>query len=444
MGRRCILKWSLPIAIAALSGCVSLGSINVEIPSSKLDAFGYCMAAKGGKCSKSAQTGKAVLLASAPGPVDDSVSFAAAGASDAWSIKPLRESEKALYRAHGAADAQVEQLSSARYARRKELNEQFSVFISHPVTTALANTYNGLRSGDSASTPAKSASFSYGEVREYVQLATTLTQNNGWQVAKEDATSSDRNAYAAYLEAYIAAYFRNGEFGSVGFTLDDFYKRFPQLTKFKKELDPELKAAETTLTFGKNGQGAFISRVGRHLQFPPLEINVDPTKHTVVTVSKIEYADVGADFVRVIVEALFDAHDQLPAVANATGVTSTLFRASEEAIRLKDNSKTKPNLTADQFTQSASLANSAEGLAAAGTGQVIRGINIAALNNEALAKIIEAMVGSITRKATEKTTYCWFACVVGQAPKELIFDGSLISNGGPGDSTAKVTIQFAK
>jgi len=103
--------------------------------------------------------------------------------------------------------------------------------------------------------------------------------------------------------------------------------------------------------------------VWSHLQFPPLEINIDPTKHTVVTVSKIEYADVGADLSASSWRRLFDAHDQLPAVANATGVTSTLFRPSEDAIRLKDNSKTKPNLTADQFTRSASLANSAEGLA---------------------------------------------------------------------------------
>jgi len=45
--------------------------------------------------------------------------------------------------------------------RRKELNEQFSVFIKHPVSIALANAYNRAPDGDSASAPAKSASFSY-------------------------------------------------------------------------------------------------------------------------------------------------------------------------------------------------------------------------------------------------------------------------------------------
>ena len=41
----------------------------------------------------------------------------------------------------------------------------------------------------------------------------------------------------------------------------------------------------------------------------------------------------------------------------------------------------------------------------------MRGASIAALNNEALAKALEALAGAIARKATEKALYCWYACV---------------------------------
>lgn len=95
--------WGVSIAATVLSGCAALGSVTVQVPSSTLNAFGYCMAAKGGTCSSSAQSNPAGLFAPGQGSANDSVSFASAGMPGTWSVRPFQGGNKAAFQAVGVA-----------------------------------------------------------------------------------------------------------------------------------------------------------------------------------------------------------------------------------------------------------------------------------------------------------------------------------------------------
>jgi hypothetical protein len=219
-------------------------------------------------------------------------------------------------------------------ARVDRLNELFDQFTKQSLTASISTNQNMQQQATSTEA---AADISRADMASFIEIVTTLHTNDGWSAVRLASNRSTlgnaRSAYAAYLDVYMKAYFRN-EFGSLGVQFSDLYTRYPELKKFQDKLDPILKEAQKDLSYGKVSSGAFVGRTGRQLQFPPLEITIDPTKHTAVTVSKIDYAEVGADLVRVVVEALFDARDRLPAVQNATGAIAANFDPSETSYPL--------------------------------------------------------------------------------------------------------------
>ena len=387
------------IAVLAIlvTGCAS--QLDLSVPASSSEEFQYCMAHARGMCT--APHAARALPALLP--------IARAGTPGAWVDRSGQPHEAAVSRA-----------LAARAQMRASMNRRFDEFANHPVTSSIVELHDRLGTAGADPSP---LTFRASDVRQFVALAGALSQGGGWAIAGEDAKDNDegraRKVYAAFLEVYLKAYFRNGEFGSIKFG--------------EKE------------GFGKVGQGAFVSRVGRQLQFPPLEVTVDPTQHTAVSVAKIEYADVGADLVRVILEALFDAHDRFPAVENATGADASRFLAAEVKagypllVHVPPEKGEPGKVTAEQFTRAAEYANKVEGFAAASTGQLVRGGSFLSLNNEAVAKAIEALAGTTARKATEKAMYCWYACVVNEERGAAKAD---LETTAPGDTLSTATIRF--
>jgi len=422
-------------------------SLPIEVPSSRLAAFKACTLGQGGSCIAASRDfdpfAHESRVAIVPPP-----SIIEAAKADAWENSPARAQRARSFAQSGATSDDALEFLARAEARRDKLNADFNRFATHPFTRAMVGLHNALQGQESDAQP----ELPLGLTLEYLGLISELTTQDGWLVVAEDADRGNRDGaartvYAIYLGVYLKAYFRNGEFGQINFDLADFYKRYPELLPYKTQLDPVLSQIVPG-PFGKVGEGALIARTGRQLQFPPLEITVDPTKHTAVSVAKLDYPEIGADLVRVALEAIFDAHDRMPAVDNATGATGALFGTNPQlALAVFQPSATTPvpagKLSTEQFTRTASYANSAEGAAATGVAQAIRGFNIAALNNEALAKAIEALVGTAVRKAVEKVTYCWYACVVNQdAMRSFATPGGVVSPWLPSDDRAGATLYF--
>jgi hypothetical protein len=103
---------------------------------------------------------------------------------------------------------------------------------------------------------------------------------------------------------------------------------------------------------------------------------------------------------RVMLEAMFDSHGlAVPASSNSTACREKLYGS---ALCLNDST--------DQSTQQKikkldEYASKAEGTVSSATASAIRGLSIAALNNEAIAKSIEVFSGVTARKLVEKALW---------------------------------------
>ena len=181
--------------------------------------------------------------------------------------------------------------------------------------------------------------------------------------------------WARFLSTYFDAYFRGGHFLA---STDN---------------------GKTTTTLGSD---SFVSRSGLSVQFSGVDYALTAnTSKVSLHHSYPVVAQFGPQMVRVFVEAIFDANGLSPmAVSNSTACTEGLFTA-DECITSADKDKDVANAIA----QLDMLASANEALATAATGAILRGLNAAALNNEAVAEVLETFVGVNARKITEKVAY---------------------------------------
>lgn len=261
------------------------------------------------------------------------------------------------------------------------------------------------------------SAYANSSIYSFAMSANAHRTPEGVDFASPDVRQNLNNmAIAIYI--HFKAYFRNGQFVQGSVSLAGLQSAFPALAKLPAALQTQLQdiinSIQRDATFGKVGTAGFVTRGGDMLQVPGINITFDPTKPQ-VSVTKIDYASVGADLVRVLLEAIFDAHDRIPAVSNATGVVDVAAEPGMASVGLVDFGKItqwSPSYTAitsTQFGDIQSFANSLDSATAAGTGQLIRGLGPTAMNNDALAKVIESAVGTTVRKVGEKLAWCWYA-----------------------------------
>jgi hypothetical protein len=298
----------------------------------------------------------------------------------------------------------------------------------HPVQTRLNELYNVLSELPAASISGFDIEAPKGrvervqlrlptrDVEEYVGLIAQATQGDEWQTLAGDAQSLDADSttarVASYVAAYVRAYFRGGEFFSIKIDSNSdpikaLKERFPLVgEKMLRELFSEFKAGNTI--FGGIGPKGFVTRTGAIYQFPAVDMRLDPIGGRMTRGSDVEMASVAADLVRVVLEAVFDAHGQLPAVTGATGVT-----VAGSPLQVHDPSKSP--VKAPAFAEVNRMSNQAEAAVSAALGPAIRGAGWISLNNESLAKLIETFVAVTVRKVTEKAAWCFYACQAGQS-----------------------------
>jgi hypothetical protein len=254
--------------------------------------------------------------------------------------------------------------------------------------------------------------------QDYERDIETATLLGAWDALDREAelfdVSDDSARRARFISTYFRAYFRNGRFFKAtldagelrrklienakeslpGLTSDADYEKLADLVFSQMNLN-----ADTSFVFGAIQDTGFVTRGGQAVRFPAVELSAT-LGESKVSASSVDYVAVGSDLIRVFLHAIFDAKMRLPAVSNATGAgipgglvvnDGTLVRESE-------------------FERIETLASQVEGVAAAGTGRLLRGVSIFSLNNEALASALETAVGVAIRKQAEKAAWCWYSC----------------------------------
>jgi len=322
--------------------------------------------------------------------------------------------------------------------------------LNHPVQRKINDLYNHLR----GVAPARGITASFREevptlrlemeeLDDYLMDVEAATIAGGWDALADEAVKAagaagpgalDPGAAAdfrrrAFLSAYFKAYFRSGQFYQ--FSLDpsgleerakeQLKKSLPFLTD--EDIDELFKELEERFNLEKDAQGryplfgtlgttGFVARGGTSYSFPSLEAQFDPTRDRVIQVSEIDFTVVGSDLIRVLLHAIFDAHHGLPAVSTATGV------GIQHPDALKANGPGVPgHISEDDFGKVEEFASRVEGATGAAIGRVVRGVSWIALNNEALAALIETTVAVAVRKFAEKAAWCWFSCFGEGAPE---------------------------
>lgn len=418
----------------------------LKLPAAKVRGFDECLQSAGGLCRKPPSLDQILVR---------STGSAKLRALATTSTRPLPEMfEENKLELPGLLNSEDRKRVSIRLKTGARPAERARNVLNSPVQTQLNQLFNLARGSvvrkADAGKSEPDVTFSMQQVKEYLELIDEVTADDGWAALEFEGrllglgTEEDR-ARHAYIAAYFAAYFRNGKFYEV--TLDAAQLKAKAIAKLKDsipgapdstyevlftKLFGELKLQNGKRTFGKINTQGFVSRGGQEIKFPGIEAELSLSTGK-VDVTKLDYVVVGGDLVRLLLHAIYDAHDRLPGASNATAYGVPKFPPDA-------NDPAKTDVDADEMDQIESRSLRVETVVGAGTGRWVRGLGFVALNNEALAVAIETAVGVAARKYAEKVMWCWTACGFNAAtpalPEEIVLNVGL--TGEPASDIGKV------
>jgi hypothetical protein len=228
---------------------------------------------------------------------------------------------------------------------------------------------------------------------------------------------------------YLGAYFRNGRFIDGTVTVPKLAVLVPEISTLPTALRDRLEAEFVKVNSYRLSpqEGGFVTRLGvKHVIAPyGVELNLaafapaaaGQTAPRLFSVSSVDFSTIAADVTRIALEAAFDAINGLPTADGATGSAasdgyaplprlSDLYKAGE----VKDTKgRLWYKITGTEMSEMLKLANQGETATGAIASQVVRGVNFLAINNEALAKVLETAISLPVRKGAESVSWCWFA-----------------------------------
>jgi hypothetical protein len=306
---------------------------------------------------------------------------------------------------------------------------------------ALFNSMNGFSGpaapGDGASPRSADVPIKLEQLEAYLSSIEKATADGGWDALANVASSSrsippESRRMAAYISAYMTAYFRHGKFfsakldasayktqligklseGSAGLSKSDAQQIADQLFQ-----DAGLK--DGTVTLGSIATDGFVSRGGQSLIIPEVQLTVSLPGGK-INRPQINYTLVGTDIVRVFLNAVFDSTLATPSASGATGGTIMTDNGAGTSVDVglltfAPDEFSKPRnghnaVSPDEFGAIETRASQVDAASAAGIGRIVRGAGFVSLNNEALASVIETIIGVTLRKGAEKVLWCWYAC----------------------------------
>lgn len=455
------IGWFITACIAVTS-CLSVASCSwtrwssrqiaySEIPTLKVEdkSFLSCLGSHGGSCRAETATPPALaetdaeLIRSylnASGALNQQSSVSTESASTPSSTKMLKQQ----------SDYAFGVLSDPKFERLERL-------MRHLAGQSISSTRGG--SLEAAASPGSgSATFSFDgdSLHAYLKQVENAAKVDSWAPALAEISKRGNAESAslapeenrrrseghwktarvlAFLKAYFSAYFRSGKFVSLSLdakTLkaklnDKLNKELPGLADATHSVDLDKLIDELMLEItgsqakdgsipilGKVSDRALIARDARKLQFQEIPIAFAPLADKQLVFPKLNFVTAGSESIRVFFEAVGDAIFDTPGDPSPTGCTMKNegdYRLTTfEALDSTDGNRTKHNVTSDEFGRVSAWANRSEALTGALTGQLVRGISIFSLNNEAVATLVETAIAAAARKGTEKFAWCAYAC----------------------------------
>lgn len=173
-----------------------------------------------------------------------------------------------------------------------------------------------------------------------------------------------------------------------------------------------LKKASEEIKSSSNStdKSGFVAGDGSKYSFSALS-NVDGKL-------SIDHNQIGADIVRIFLEAIRDVFYPLPVSKDSTLALNQKEKDEKNKIKnlnvivfsegegKEDWEKYKSKITADKFNKIVTKAKQSEAAIATVVGKAIRGGFVGSLNNEALAKTIETATGVVARLTRERFEWC--------------------------------------
>lgn len=140
-------------------------------------------------------------------------------------------------------------------------------------------------------------------------------------------------------------------------------------------------------------------------------------------------SQIGIELVRVFLEAVFDAHEGLPAVAPVNQGAQAAQATAPTGLSIKPDTYSLPAfqdpmgaVSAADLTEMTKLNSRAASTVSSILGSAIGGIGPLSLNNQTLENFIVEIVATTVRKVVEKVTWCWYSCNLDQAVKQAEAD----------------------
>ena len=186
----------------------------------------------------------------------------------------------------------------------------------------------------------------------------------------------------------------------------------------------------------------FVSRdTTWQAKVPSFEITLDPTATHLLTVTDQQTgqeitqstnfshlgvdangsgADLGSQMVRVFLEALFDAHEGLPALGPANGPAASGLDLGPWS--LPAFGPPMGNVSEDDWNAMVTFNGQVAVNVEAVLTRVVEGLGPVSLNNQALEQILVEIFTTTTRKISEKASWCWYACNLDQAVHQAHLD----------------------
>jgi hypothetical protein len=216
---------------------------------------------------------------------------------------------------------------------------------------------------------------------------------------------------SALLSLYLSAYFRGGKIFQVTLSVEEAAKKLQKEIQdampdrpLPAGVEERIQKNLLKLCKGNDNNGEcrlsralgsenFVTRAGVSVQYAGVGVSVGEDGKGLATVSHPPSTEVAPQLVRVITEAMFDSVEpRVPGVAD-----STICKAyPNECIKEKDTAAVKE---LDDY------GNRTEALVSSSAGKLLRGVNVVALNNEAVAKSLEIFAGVTARKWLEKALW---------------------------------------
>lgn len=265
--------------------------------------------------------------------------------------------------------------------------------------------------------PAQALELRWSVLDEDVRRMQDAAQRGGLSTIAGRASVDGNARKLALYPLYFESYFRRGHFFTVKLdsdaatavlrkqVLEGLNLKDGDLDKNQRELVDKAVASllaqvckdAKCVLLDESGDGAFLNRAGQKFGFPTIAVSLVPGSNKGFEVTKLDQVQVVGDLTRVAWEATFDTimwEARIQPLANMKATACGIDKGPFDCLGKDDKRQ-------DALADVNAVADRVEGVTGALAAKLVRGGSVFALNNEAVAKLLETTASVWARKIAE-------------------------------------------